>query len=208
VPGTGTRRSRSGDARARGRPSCGTIRLTNRSIRQRNLEGGALVAQSVSTARVDRAATADDPSIGTLVQSATADLSTLVRAEIELAKAELSKSAKKAGVGAGAFGAAAVVLAFSGFFFGIAFAEFLTWLGLERWISYLIVWFLLVLIAGIAALIGRRIIRKIEKPERTLETLSDLPDVLHREAPGQRQRALPEVSNGRVKRAGTESYTL
>jgi hypothetical protein len=166
------------------------------------------VAQSVSTARVDRAATADDPSIGTLVQSATADLSTLVRAEIELAKAELSKSAKKAGVGAGAFGAAAVVLAFSGFFFGIAFAEFLTWLGLERWISYLIVWFLLVLIAGIAALIGRRIIRKIEKPERTLETLSDLPDVLHREAPGQRQRALPEVSNGRVQRAGTQSYTL
>ena len=166
------------------------------------------MAHSVSTARVDRAATADDPSIGTLVQSATADLSTLVRAEIELAKAELGKSAKKAGVGAGAFGAAAVVLAFSGFFFGIAFAEFLTWLGLERWISYLIVWFLLVLIAGIAALIGRRIIRKIEKPERTLETLSDLPDVLHREAPGQRHRAVPEVSNGRVQRAGTESYTL
>ena len=166
------------------------------------------MAHSVSTARVDRAATADDPSIGTLVQSATADLSTLVRAEVELAKAELSKSAKKAGVGAGAFGAAAVVLAFSGFFFGIAFAEFLTWLGLERWISYLIVWFLLVLIAGIAALIGRRIIKKIEKPERTLETLSDLPDVLHREAPGERHRAVPEVSNGRVQRAGAESYTL
>ena len=166
------------------------------------------MAHSVSTARVDRAATADDPSIGTLVQSATADLSTLVRAEIELAKAELGKSAKKAGVGAGAFGAAGVVLAFSVFFFGIAFAEFLTWLGLERWISYLIVWFLLVLIAGIAALFGRRVIKKIEKPERTLETLSDLPDVLHREAPGQRRRAVPEVSNGRVKRAGTESYTL
>ena len=106
--------------------------------------------------RATRSAGADEPSIGTLVQSAMADVSTLIRAEVELAKAEVGKSAKKAGIGAGAFGAAGVVLAFSGFFFGIAFAEFLTWLGLERWISYLIVWFLLVLLAGLAALFGRR----------------------------------------------------
>jgi membrane protein implicated in regulation of membrane protease activity len=151
---------------------------------------------------------AAEPSVGSLVQSAMADFSTLVRGEIELAKAEVGKSAKKAGIGAGAFGAAGVVLAFSAFFFFIALAEFLTWLGLQRWISYLIVWFLLVLVAGLAALIGRRFIKKIEKPERTIETLHDLPEVLHREAPGQRHRAVPEVSNGRVQRQGTESYTL
>src|SRR5690242_2559822 len=137
-----------------------------------------------------------------------ADLSTLVRGEVELAKAEVGKSAKKAGIGAGAFGAAGVVLAFSGFFFGIAFAEFLTWLGLERWISYLIVWFLLVVLAALAALFGRRQIKKIEKPERTLETLSDLPEVLHREAPGQRHRDVPEVSNGRVQLKGTSNYSV
>ena len=107
-----------------------------------------------------------------------------IRGEVELAKAEVGKSAKKAGIGAGAFGAAGVVLAFSGFFFGIALAEFLTWLGLERWISYLIVWFLLVLLAGLAALIGRRFIKKIEKPERTLETLHDLPEVAAPRGPG------------------------
>jgi membrane protein implicated in regulation of membrane protease activity len=166
------------------------------------------VAHPVSPARTNGPTGPDEPSVGTLVQSAMADMSTLVRAEIELAKAELGKSAKKAGVGAGAFGAAAVVLAFSGFFFGIALAEFLTWLGLERWISYLIVWFLLVLLAAIAALIGRRIVKRIEKPERTLETLHDLPAVLHREAPGQRHREVPEVSNGRVQRRGVGSYTL
>jgi uncharacterized membrane protein YqjE len=166
------------------------------------------VAHSVSPARVSSAPTGEEPSVGVLVQSAMADVSTLVRNEIELAKAELGKSAKKAGIGAGAFGAAGVVLAFSGFFFGIAFAEFLTWLGIERWISYLIVWFLLVILAALAALFGRGQIRKIEKPERTLETLHDLPDVLHREAPGERHRAVPEVSNGRVKRQGAESYTL
>jgi len=171
------------------------------------------VAHSVSSAPSTsvpavRTAGTEEPSVGTLVQSAMADVSTLVRSEIELAKAEVGKSAKKAGIGAGAFGAAAVVLAFSGFFFGIAFAEFLTWLGIERWISYLIVWFLLVLIAGLAALIGKRIISKIEKPERTLETLHDLPEVLHREAPGERHRAVPEVSNGRVALRGNESYKV
>jgi len=162
----------------------------------------------VSQAQVVRSADVDEPSVGSLVQSATADLSTLVRGEIELAKAELGKSAKKAGIAGGAFGAAGVVLAFSGFFFGIALAEFLTWLGLERWISYLIVWFLLVLLAGVAALVGRRFIRNIEKPERTLETLRDLPEVARREAPGERHRSVPEVSNGRVQRQGAESYTL
>jgi hypothetical protein len=166
------------------------------------------VAHSVSPARVDRSVGADEPSVGTLVQSAMADLSTLVRAEIELAKAEVGRSAKKAGVGAGAFGAAGVVLAFSGFFFGIALAEFLTWLGLERWISYLIVWFLLVVLAGIAAVIGRRIIKRIEKPERTLETLRELPEVMHREPPGERRREVPTVTDGRVALRGNESYTV
>src|SRR3954454_5883048 len=171
-------------------------------------EGGAPVAHSASPARIERAVATEEPTIGTLVQSAMADVSTLIRAEVELAKAEVGKSAKKAGIGAGAFGAAGVVLAFSGFFFGIAFAEFLTWLGLERWISYLIVWFLLVLLAAVAALFGRRTIKKIEKPERTVESLRDLPEVLHREAPGSRRREVPTVSNGRVERRGSDNYSV
>jgi hypothetical protein len=166
------------------------------------------VAHSALPARLDGSAGTDEPSIGTLVQSAMADVSTLIRGEMELAKAEIGKSAKKAGVGAGAFGAAGVVLAFSGFFFFIALAEFLTWLGLERWISYLIVWFLLVLVAAVAALFGRRTIRKIEKPERTLETLRDLPEVMHREAPGERHRDVPTVINGQVHRRAGDTYKV
>ena len=166
------------------------------------------MAHSESPALPGRSVSAVEPSVGTLVQSAMADVSTLIRGEVELAKAELGKSAKKAGVGAGAFGAAGVVLAFSGFFFGIAVAEFLTWLGIERWISYLIVWFLLVLLAGLAALIGRRYIKKIEKPERTMETLRDLPEVIHREAPGERHREVPTVSNGQVELPNRGSYKV
>ena len=166
------------------------------------------MAHSVSQAAVVRSGEAEEPSVGSLVQSAMADLSTLVRGEVELAKVELGRSAKKAGIGTGAFGAAAVVLAFSGFFFGIALAEFLTWLGLIRWISYLIVWFLLVLLAGIAALVGRSYLKRIEKPERTLETLRELPEVAHREAPGERHRDVPTVANGRVALRGNDNYKV
>jgi hypothetical protein len=137
-----------------------------------------------------------------------ADVSTLVRGEIELAKAEVGDSVKRAGLGLAFFGVAGVVLAFSGIFVLVAVAEGLTALGLPRWLSYLIVWAFLVLVAGIAAFIGLRKLKKIKKPERTLETLRDLPDVARREAPGERHRAVPEVSNGRVARRGAESYTL
>jgi hypothetical protein len=170
------------------------------------------VAHSLSSASsatpAVRVAGSDEPTVGTLVQSAMADVSTLIRAEVELAKAEVGKSAKKAGIGGGAFGAALVMVAFSAFFFGIAVAEFLTWLGLERWISYLIVWFLLVVIGALAALFGMRTIKKIEKPERTMETLRDLPDVMRREAPGQRQRDVPVVSNGKVSRRPGDNYQV
>ena len=150
----------------------------------------------------------EEPSVGTLVQSAMADVSTLIRSEIELAKAEVGRSAKKAGIGAGAFGAAGALLFFSGIFLFVTIAEFLTWLGLIRWVSYLLVWLLLVVLAGIAALVGRGQIKKIEKPERTLETLRDLPEVMHREAPGQRRREVPTVTDGRVQLRGSENYTV
>jgi membrane protein implicated in regulation of membrane protease activity len=161
-----------------------------------------------STPTQGRPAGAEEPSIGTLVQSAMADVSTLIRSEIELAKAEVGKSAKKAGIGAGAFGAAGVLLGVSMVFLFITIAEFLTWLGLQRWISYLIVWAFFVLLAVIAALVGRGQLKKIEKPERTLETLRDLPEVMHREAPGQRRREVPTVSNGRVQLRGSDNYTV
>lgn len=164
------------------------------------------MAHSAAPPRPGRPAGSEEPSIGTLVQSAMADVSTLIRAEVELAKSEIGKSAKKAGIGAGAFGAAGVVLAFSVFFIGIALAEFITWLGLIRWISYLIVWFLFLLVAGLAALVGVRTMKKIEKPERTIESLRELPEVMHREAPGERHRAVPTVSNGRVELANQPDY--
>ena len=59
-----------------------------------------------------------------------------------------------------------------------------------------------------AALFGLRTIKKIEKPERTMETLRDLPDVMRREAPGERRREVPTVTNGRVQLRGSDNYTV
>ena len=167
------------------------------------------MAQSASSAPyVSRSAATEEPSVGQLVQSAMADMSTLVRGEIELAKAEIGRSAKKAGISVGLFGAAGVLAAFAGIYLFVTIAEALTALGLPRWVSYGIVTLFLLILAGICALIGKRMISRIEKPERTIETLSDLPEVLHREAPGQRHRAVPEVSNGKVVLRGNESYKV
>ena len=49
-----------------------------------------------------------DRSLGDLISEVTADLSTLMRQELELAKAELQQSASRAGKGAGMLGGAAV----------------------------------------------------------------------------------------------------
>jgi len=113
------------------------------------------------------------PSIGELVQDASTQISALVRAEIELAKAELGETAKRGGIGAGMFVAAAVVLLLSLPFGFVALAEGLVAVGLWRWLSYLIVVAFFWLLAALLGLLGYRSVRRLRKPERTLETVKD-----------------------------------
>jgi uncharacterized membrane protein YqjE len=115
----------------------------------------------------------EQPSVGELVRQASEHVSTLVRGEIELAKTELTGSVKRAGIGGGMLAAAAAVLLFSVPFLFVMLAEVLVAIGLWRWLSYLIIWVLFLVIAGVLALIGRSQLRKVRKPERTLETVKD-----------------------------------
>ncbi|MDQ4037461.1 MAG: phage holin family protein [Actinomycetota bacterium] len=124
--------------------------------------------------------------IGALFSNASEHISTLIRGEVELAKAEISTSAKRGGIGAGMFGAAGVIALFSVVFLFIALAEGLVALGLPRWLSYLIVWAFFLLIAGLLALIGARMLKKVKAPERTIETLKDSKELLARQPHGQR----------------------
>jgi uncharacterized membrane protein YqjE len=114
-----------------------------------------------------------EPSVGELVRRASENVSTLVRSEIELAKAELSTTVKRAGAGGGLLAAAVAIVLFSIPFLFVVIAELLHFWGLWRWLSYLIVWVLFLLIAGLLALIGRSQLRKIHKPERTIKTAKD-----------------------------------
>ena len=72
---------------------------------------------------VDPHAAKVDPSIGDLVKDATTQVSTLVRAEVELAKAEITRDVKKGLTGSVFFILALVVLFYSTFFFFLFLAE-------------------------------------------------------------------------------------
>ncbi|MEN3356934.1 MAG: hypothetical protein V7637_916 [Mycobacteriales bacterium] len=115
----------------------------------------------------------DGPSVGELVRAASEQMSALIRAEFELAKAELSATAKRAGTGAGFVTAAAVTLLLSLPFLFVAVAEGLVALGLPRWSAYLIVWGLFVVGAVLLGLLGIRLVRRLRKPERTIEAVKE-----------------------------------
>ncbi len=92
----------------------------------------------------------DRASIGELVSALSEKLSSLIRNEIALAKAEVAEKAKHAGIGLGLF-AGAAVLAFWGT--GVLIATIVLGIaeGLPAWLAALIV---TVLIFGLAALLG------------------------------------------------------
>lgn len=114
-----------------------------------------------------------EPSIGTLVSAASRDVSALIRAEVELAKAEVVNEVKTAVKGAVMFVVAAVFGGYLLVMLLLAFAEGLIELGLPRWAGYLVVAGVLVLAAGLLAAIGLRAVKKLKAPERTIETAKD-----------------------------------
>jgi uncharacterized membrane protein YqjE len=114
-----------------------------------------------------------EPSLGALVAEASASMSTILRGEIELAKLELKSSVKNAGVGAGLFAAAAVLLVFSLTFGLIALAEGFIAMGLYRWLGYLIVFVLLLLIIALCVFIGIKKVKRVRAPRQTIDTGKD-----------------------------------
>jgi len=113
-----------------------------------------------------------EPSIGELVKDATAQVSTLVRAEVELAKAEITRDVKKGLTGSVYFILALVVLFYSTFFFFFFAAELLdTWLW--RWVAFLIVFGVMVLTAAAFAVLGYLKVRRIRGPQQTIESVRE-----------------------------------
>ncbi|WP_420749987.1 phage holin family protein [Rhodococcus sp. O3] len=123
------------------------------------------------------APTPKDASIGDLVRDATAQVSTLFRAEVELAKAEVTGEVKKGLQGSLFFILALAVLIFSSFFFFFFLAELLdVWVA--RWLAFLIVFLIMVLVTAIFALIGYMRVRKVRAPNKTIDSLKQARSVL------------------------------
>jgi len=101
--------------------------------------------------------------VGDLVKEATEQAQTLVRQEIELAKAELSEKGKKAGIGAGMFGGAGL---FGLFAFGALTAAFIgaVDLAVPFWAAALIVAAVYGAIAGVLALTGKNKVQEATPP--------------------------------------------
>jgi positive regulator of sigma E activity len=112
------------------------------------------------------------PSLGDLVKDATAQMSTLVRAEVELARAEITRDVKKGLTGSVFFIAAVVVLFYSTFFFFFFLAELLdTWLW--RWVGFAIVFGIMVVVTAVLALLGYLKVRRIRGPQQTIESVKE-----------------------------------
>lgn len=116
--------------------------------------------------------------LGQLVADATADISTIVRSEIALAKAEITGEAKLAGKGVGLLaGAAFVGLLGLVFLFHTLANVIAIWLPL--WAGYLITTALLFVIAAILGLVGKNSVTKVQpKPERTIKNAQDTIEAL------------------------------
>lgn len=126
---------------------------------------------------VDPNAIPANPSIGDLVKDATTQVSTLVRAEVELAKAEITRDVKKGLTGSVFFILALVVLFYSTFFFFFFIAELLdTWLW--RWVAFLIVFALMVVTTAVFALLGYLKVRRIRGPQQTIESVKQTTEAL------------------------------
>jgi hypothetical protein len=117
-------------------------------------------------------------SVGQLIGEVTKDLSTLMRQELDLAKAEMKVEAKKAGQGAGAFGAAG----FAGYMV-LMFLSIALWWALSHLVGHswsaLIVAVLWGIVGAIAFTMGKKKFQQVNpKPERTVDTLQQVPGAL------------------------------
>lgn len=168
-----------------------------------HLEGVPATVTSIPL--VDPHALPADPSIGELVRDATTQVSTLMRAEFELLKSEVTRDAKKGLTGSAYFILAGVVGLYSTFFFFFFIAELLdTWLW--RWVAFLIVFLLMLLGAGVLGLLGWRKVRKVRGPQQTIETVKETRAAFtgHDKAGGHPAERIPGVPAATVAKLETD----
>jgi hypothetical protein len=112
-------------------------------------------------------------SLGELLARISTDVSDLVRAEVDLARRELSSSAKAGGIAAGVFGAVGVLLLGAVLIASVGGAEFIHRAGIALGWSFLIVAGGYLLVGALLALVGRLAVKRVAPPRRTIVTVRD-----------------------------------
>ncbi|MEU4533740.1 phage holin family protein [Streptosporangium sp. NPDC023825] len=125
-----------------------------------------------------------EESLGALVAAASDHISTLVRAEIELAKAEFRFDAKRVGTAAGLFGAAAFMAHLCLILASFTIAYALIGVGLWPWAAFLIVTLLYLITAGLLVFVGMRRLKGLTGMKRTLRSLKTIRSGEPEPAPG------------------------
>lgn len=118
-------------------------------------------------------------SFGDLLAEVSRDISTLMRQEVELAKAELRESAKRAGKGAGLFSGAGVAGMLALVFLSVALWWGLGYVMGNAW-SAVLVAVLWGIVAAILAVVGKKEVDAITGMPKTVDTLKEIPDTLKR----------------------------
>jgi hypothetical protein len=110
--------------------------------------------------------------LGELFSDLVQETGTLVRQEVQLAKAELTQSATQAGRAAGLMAAGGAV-AYAGLLAIMAAVILWLWrIGMADWIAALVVGVVVVLIGGVLLLRGRALLQAENlAPQRTVESL-------------------------------------
>jgi Putative Actinobacterial Holin-X, holin superfamily III len=108
--------------------------------------------------------------LGQLVADASRDLSTIVRSEIALAKAEINRDVRAGVLGAVLFVVAGVFAFLALILLLIAAAYGLVAAGLSPWLAFLVVGGALLLVGLVLAFVGKSRLGKISPPERTIRT--------------------------------------
>jgi hypothetical protein len=122
---------------------------------------------------------ADEPTIGRLVADASRDISSLIRAEIALAKSELKISVRAGGIGAGLLGAAAFLGVLAVILLSISVAYFLDMIpGINTAVAFLIVFAAYLLAAGILGLVGVKKLKQVGPPERAITQAQKSKEIL------------------------------
>jgi hypothetical protein len=122
----------------------------------------------------------DDPTLGKLVADASRDISSLVRNEIRLAKSELKVSVRFGGLGAAMFAAAAFLGLLAIIMLSVAIAYFIHFPGLDLAWCFLIVFVLYLVLAGVLALVGVRMVKRVRPPERAIHQAQEAKNILSR----------------------------